>query len=93
VLGRRVWSDDEVQKLASKFLCVADEVWGLEHLDGAGPRFFQEYGKRVPPDKWMAGSTKQGVYAMTADGEYLGAHPARHSKEETIVLLNRSLER
>jgi hypothetical protein len=92
-LGRRVWSDDEVQKLASNFLCVADEVWGLEHLDGPGPKFFQEYGKKVPPDKWIPGSTKQGIYSMTSDGDYLGAHFARHNKEQTIALLTQSLER
>ena len=93
MLGRRVWSDDEVQKLASKFLCVADEVWGLEHLDGPGPKFFQEFGKKVPAGKWMIGATKQGVYAMTPDGEYLGAHPARHSKADTLALLSGALER
>lgn len=93
MLGRRVWSDDDVQKLASKFLCVADEVWGLEHLDGAGPKFFQDFGKRVPLDKWFTAGTKQGVYAMAPDGEYLGAHPARHNKEQTVELLTRSLER
>jgi hypothetical protein len=93
VLGRRVWSDDDVQKLASNFLCVADEVWCLEHLDGPGPRFFQDFGKKVPRDHWYAEGTKQGVYAMTADGDYLGAHPGRHSKEQTIALLSGALER
>jgi hypothetical protein len=92
-LGRRVWSDDEVQKLASQFLCVADEVWGLEHLDTPGPRFFQQYGKTVPPEQWWLDKTKQGIYSMTADGEYLGAHAARHSKEQTIDLLTRSLKK
>jgi hypothetical protein len=82
-----------VQKLASNFLCVADEVWGLEHLGGPGPQFFREYGKKVPPDQWIPGSTKQGIYSMTADGDYLGAHFARHSKEETIALLTQALER
>ncbi len=88
-----MWSDDDVQKLASKFLCVADEVWGLEHLDGKGPKFFQEYGKKVPLDQWFVAGTKQGVYSMTADGDYLGAHAARHNKEQTITMLTRSLER
>jgi hypothetical protein len=30
---------------------------------------------------------------MTADGDYLGAHFARHNKEDTIALLTKSLER
>jgi hypothetical protein len=93
VLGRRVWSDDDVQKLAAKFLCVADEVWCLEHLEDKGPRFFQAFGKKVPKDRWYAEGTKQGVYSMTADGEYLGAHPGRHDKEQTIALLTDALER
>jgi hypothetical protein len=92
VLGRRVWSDDDVQKLAFNFLCAADEVWCLEHLDGAGPKFFQEFGKKLPPGQWGEG-TKQGVYVMTADGEYLGAHHGRHSKEQTLELLRGALER
>lgn len=92
-MGRRVWSDGEVQKLASKFLCVADEVWGLEHLDTPGPRFFQAFGKKVPPAQWPNGSTKQGIYAMTAEGDYLGAHFARHSKDETLVLLTNALQK
>jgi hypothetical protein len=87
-----VWSDDEVQKLASKFLCVADEVWGLEHLDGKGPKFFQEFGKKVPLDQWFVAGTKQGIYSMTADGDYLGAHAARHNKEQTISMLSAALE-
>jgi len=72
---------------------VADEVWGLEHLDGPGPKFFQEFGKKVPRDQWWIGATKQGVYSMTPDGEYLGAHSGRHSKEQTMALLSGALER
>jgi hypothetical protein len=30
---------------------------------------------------------------MTPDGEYLGAHPGRHAKEDTLALLARALER
>jgi hypothetical protein len=92
VLGRRVWSDDDVQKLAANFVCVADEVWGLEHLDAPGPKFFQAFGKKLPPEQWPPGSTKQGVYSMTPDGEVLGAHFGRHGKEQTIALLTEALK-
>lgn len=68
-------------------------MWGLEHLDGPGPRFFQAYGKKVPAEEWWIAGTKQGEYAMTPDGDYLGAHPGRHSKEQTIALLTRSLQK
>jgi hypothetical protein len=91
VLGRRVWSDDEVQKLASQFLCVADEVFTLEHVDSPGSRLFLKHGRQLPPEKWNPGGTKQGVYCMTPDGDPLAAHPARHDKETTIALLNQAL--
>jgi hypothetical protein len=72
---------------------VADEVWGLEHLDGPGPKFFQAFGKKVTNGQWWVGATKQGVYSMTPDGEFLGAHSGRHSKEQTLALLSGALER
>ena len=67
-------------------------MWGLEHLDAPGPKFFQAFGKRLPPAQWPDGSTKQGVYSMTADGEVLGAHFGRHGKEQTVALLTEALK-
>jgi hypothetical protein len=81
-----------VQKLASNFLCVADEVWSLEHSGDASSKFFMEYGKKVPPDQWPAG-TKQGVYCMTPEGDNLAAHFARHNREQTIALLKAALQK
>jgi hypothetical protein len=72
---------------------VADEVWCLENLDGPGPKFFQDFGKKVPPAQWSSGATKQGVYSMTPDGEVLGAHFGRHDKERTIALLTEALKK
>jgi hypothetical protein len=82
-----------VQKLASNFLCVADEVWSLEHSGDASSKFFMEYGKKVPPDQWPAATTKQGVYCMTPQGDYLAAHFARHNREQTIALLKSALQK
>lgn len=91
MLGRRVWSEDDVQALAKNFLCVADEVWLLDHLDTPGGKFFREYTKHVPPQLGFGETTKQGVYAMTPEGEYLGGHFARHSKPDTLAMLKDAL--
>ncbi len=93
MLGRRVWADDEVQALARNFLCVADEVWTLDHVDSPAGKLFREFIKNTPPEIPRGGSTKQGIYAMTPDGEFLGAHFARHDKAETLALLRDALKR
>ena len=82
-----------MQALAKNFLCVADEVWLLDHLDTPGAKFFREYVKRVPPQLGFGSTTKQGVYVMTPDGDFLGGHFARHGKSETLALLKESLGR
>ena len=92
-MGRRVWSDDEVQELAKNFVCVADEVFNLDHAETPGAQFFRAFVKRCPPDISFGKTTKQGVYVMTPDAEFLGGHYARHNKANTIALLKKSLER
>jgi hypothetical protein len=93
VLGRRVWADDDVQALAKNFLCVADEVWTLDHLDTPGAKFFKEFvanaGGAIP----FGATTKQGVYVMTPDAQFLGGHFARHGKAETVTLLKDALKK
>ncbi len=93
MLGRRVWADDEVQALAKNFLCVADEVWSLDHLDTPAARFFKEFvasaGGAIP----FGSTTKQGVYVMTPDAKFLGGHFARHGKAETVTLLKDALKK
>jgi hypothetical protein len=66
-------------------------VWLLDHLDTPGGKFFREYTKHVPPELGFGATTKQGVYAMTPDGEYLGGHFARHSKPDTLAMLKEAL--
>jgi hypothetical protein len=80
-----------VQALARNFLCVADEVWLLDHQDTPGAKFFRDYTKHVPAELGFAPTTKQGVYAMTPDGEYLGGHFGRHSRADTLAMLKESL--
>jgi hypothetical protein len=93
VLGRRVWADDEVQALAKNFLCVADEVWTLDHLDTPGAKFFKGFVANSAGAVPFGGTTKQGVYVMTPEGDYLGGHFARHDKAVTITLLQDSLKK
>jgi hypothetical protein len=93
VLGRRVWADDEVQSLAKNFLCVADEVWALDHLDSPGTKFFKEFVKDAAGAIPFGSTTKQGVYVMTPDADFLGGHYARHGKAETVKLLKDALRK
>jgi hypothetical protein len=93
VLGRRVWADDDVQALAKNFLCVADEVWTLDHLDTPGAKFFREFVANSAGAIAWGPTTKQGVYVMTPDAELLGGHFARHDKASTLSLLKDSLKK
>ncbi|HVE41312.1 MAG TPA: hypothetical protein VNM14_15575 [Planctomycetota bacterium] len=93
MLGRRVWADDDVQALAKNFLCVADEVWTLDHVDTPGAKFFKDYVASAGGSIAWGATTKQGVYVMTPDGEYLGGHFARHDKASTLTLLKDSLQK
>lgn len=81
-----------MQALAKNFLCVADEVWTLDHTDTPGARFFKEFvGSSGGALSWGP-TTKQGVYVMTPEGEYLGGHVARHDKPSTVALLKSALQ-
>ena len=83
VMGRRiVWSDDDIQKLSRKFVCVADEAFLLgppkwfkpKWLPPAGQRslrLFQTFKRNAPAGVIPNGPTVQGVYCMTADCEFL----------------------
>lgn len=75
-----VWSDPEIQKLSREFVTVAEEVHyiypeGSSHLERlAGDpahEFFKRYGQSVPEDDWNDPGTKQGIYMMGPEGEYL----------------------
>lgn len=93
MLGRRVWADDEVQALAKNFLCVGDEVWFLDNTDTPGARLWKTFVKNAAGKVDFGGSTKQGVYAMTPDGEFLAGHFARHEKADTLQLMRDALKR
>jgi hypothetical protein len=74
-----VWSDPEIKRLSKEFVTVADEAYYLfpenpQHLARARGRedheFFRKYGEQMPQGAWNAG-TKQGIYMMGPDAEYL----------------------
>ena len=92
MLGRRVWADDDVQALARQFLCVGDEVWLLDNQDSPGGKLFKEYVRRAAGKVSFGSTTKQGVYAMTPDGEFLAGHFAAHDKAATLQLLREALK-
>lgn len=93
MLGRRVWADDDVQALAKNFLCVGDEVWFLDNSDTPGSRLWKTFVKSAAGKVDFGGTTKQGVYAMTPDGEFLAGHFARHEKGDTLKLLRDAWKR
>jgi hypothetical protein len=93
VVGRRVWADDEVQALARNFLCVADEVWTLDHTDAPGSKFFKEYTAKASFELRWGATTKQGVYVMTPEGGYLSGHFGRHDKATTLATLRKGLQK
>lgn len=82
-----------MQALARNFLCVADEVWFLDHSDTPGAKVFKEFVKSAGGQLSWGPTTKQGVYAMTPDGEFLAGHVARHDKAATLALMRDALKK
>lgn len=82
---------------------VAEEVhfiypeseWALSRLeDDPGHLLFKRYGEAMPPEEWNEGGTKQGIYMMGPNGEYLeGLHAASGSADRMVRRLERALER
>ncbi|HEY6564124.1 MAG TPA: hypothetical protein VIY86_06480 [Pirellulaceae bacterium] len=74
IARRSVWPQPEVQELARRFVTAADEVYRLQSGQEAECRMFQSiaeqghYGGRERPS-----STRQGIYAMTAGGQFLAS--------------------
>jgi hypothetical protein len=74
VIGRAsIWSDDEVQRLAARFVPAADEVWFLQHADTPEAAWF----RRVADEGHYKGrgpdTTRQGIYAATPSGRLLAS--------------------
>ncbi|MFT7620517.1 MAG: hypothetical protein ACI97A_004174 [Planctomycetota bacterium] len=75
-----VWSDPKIQELSREFVTVAEEVHFLYpegHAQIARVRndpahkFFKRYGESAPDGSWNHPGTKQGIYMMGPDAEFL----------------------
>ena len=76
-----------MQELAGKFVAVADEVGRLQRGQDAECRYFQQFaekghyaGRKTPSD------TRQGIYAVTATGEFLGSINTREGRRVASML-------
>lgn len=98
-----VWSDPEIQKLSREFVPVADEVHGLYPEDAGNlarvanqpaHQLFKKFGESMPPGDWHHPGTKQGIYMMGPDGEYLeGRFAASGETRDVRERLQRALQR
>ncbi|MEX2244762.1 MAG: hypothetical protein WD716_13070 [Fimbriimonadaceae bacterium] len=87
--------------MSKEFVTVADETYYLypenpQHLERAKGRpdheFFKKYGEAMPPGAWNHPGTKQGIYMMGPDTEYLeGRFAAGGDPADIIARLNRAL--
>lgn len=75
-----VWSDPEILKLSREFVTVAEEVHfiypegtrNIERLAGnPAHEFFKRFGESMPKEDWNHPGTKQGIYMIGPDAEYL----------------------
>jgi hypothetical protein len=92
-----------VQQLARDFVVVAEEVHWLypeaqaqiaQLANDPGHLMFKRYGEAMPPGVWNAKGTKQGIYMMGPEGEYLEGIAAGSGDPADIAQrLERALER
>lgn len=82
-----------MQRLAQQFVVVADEVYLLypedrgnlaRVADNPEHRFFKRYGESMPAGAWNHPGTKQGIYMMGPDGEYLEGKAAANGEPRDI---------
>ncbi|MFT5499540.1 MAG: hypothetical protein ACI9TH_004956 [Kiritimatiellia bacterium] len=91
-----VWSDDEVQKLATNYVCVTEECFDLDPpkwlewvSNPDSTQLFLKY-KRNAPNLIPNGSpTAQGTYCMTADGTYLAGDFSLSNRDGTLQTLRK----
>jgi hypothetical protein len=98
-----VWSDPEIQQLSREFVPVADEVYMLYPEDAGNLArvakdpahlLFKRYGESMPRGDWNHPGTKQGIYLMGPDGEYLeGKFAASSDPQDVRARLRRALAR
>ena len=72
-----------------------ESEWALGRLkEDPAHLLFKRFGESLPPSNWNEGGTKQGIYMMGPDGEYLeGLGAASGSADKIVRRLERALER
>jgi len=104
VRGRQlVWSDPKIAELSRNFVTVADEVyklypedkWNLERVkDRPEHKFFKRFGEAMPAGDWNHPGTKQGLYMIGPDAEYLeGRFAASGFPDDIVERMERALVR
>lgn len=98
-----VWSDPEIKRLSKEFVTVADEVYMLYPEDPGNlnrvkdrpeHRFFKKFGEAMPPGAWNHPGTKQGIYMIGPEAEYLeGRFAASGEASDIRDRLKRALDR
>lgn len=98
-----VWSDPLVAKLSREFVTVADEVytlypedkWNLDRVkDTEEHKFFKRYGESMPEGDWNDPGTKQGLYMIGPNAEYLeGRFAASAFPDDIAERMQRALDR
>lgn len=81
-------------------MTVAEEAYVLypenpQHLRAAANRpdhvFFKKYGQQVPKNEWNDPGTKQGIYMIGPNSEYLEAKFASSNAKDIAARMNRAL--
>lgn len=97
-----VWSDQRIQEISREFVPVAAEAYLLypenpAHLasvaEDPAHRFFRKYGEAVPPGDWHHPGSKQGIYLIGPDGEYLEGRFAASEGPDVRERMERGLQR
>ena len=87
VARQQVWSDDEIQKLSTNFVCATAEVWTLSTGKGPASDFFHKAGGPTQ------GGHAHGLYLFTPDGESLGFLFISRPKEPALKLIQEGLKK
>ena len=100
-MGRReIWSDLDIQKIASQYVCVIEETfflfppdWMKNPPNPTATKLFKTYVINSPAGTFPENTnTHQGLYCMTADGQYLSGKFARQSLKTAHKNLSDGLE-
>jgi hypothetical protein len=93
VTRRSVWSKKEIQDLLKKFIPAADEVSRLQRGKDTESRLFQAFAEHGHyKGRFKPSNTRQGMYAVTPNGQFLASCNTRHAKT-VAKMLHRALER